>query len=79
MPSPVTFCRISYPGILARYPDGRWRQARGICDNPVAPCSVESVEHESHNWLDEDAPWIEPRYRWRHCEGVSNPEERAAG
>ena len=74
MPSPVTPCRMSYyhkPSLGLRPDDA--------CNHPIASCSVRNVAHESHDWLDEDAPWIEPRYCWQHCEGVSLNGESDAG
>ena len=79
MPSPVTLCRRSYygrPTYGIRPEDIR---PPDTCDNLIASCSVRNEEHGSHDWLDEDAPRIEPRYCWRHCEGVSGLERRAAG
>ncbi len=75
MASPaVTLCPRSYYGRGAASPN--WPIPTGgptpkACDNPVASCPVRDVEHEPHDWLHEDAPWIEPRYSWRHCNGVS--------
>ena len=64
MASPVTLCRRP-KGYIGDY-----------CCNPVASCSVLGVAHESHDWLAR-LFFIEPE--WRHCNGVSNPEKRAAG
>ena len=72
MPSPATFCEP-----MGGVP---------LCGKQVAPCSVRTVEHESHDWLLADrqvievgnAAWQLPS-GWTHCNGVSSSEKRAAG
>ena len=57
------------------------------CFLVVASCSVRNVAHEPHDWLarlgwDVDGPmlaWRNFANGWRHCEGVSGLERRAAG
>ena len=57
------------------------------CFLVVASCSVRNVAHEPHDWLarlgwDVDGPmlaWCDFANEWRHCEGVSGSERRAAG
>ena len=57
------------------------------CFLVVASCSVSNVAHEPHDWLarlgwDVDGPmlaWCDFTNEWRHCEGVSGSERRAAG
>ena len=57
------------------------------CFLVVAPCSVRNVAHEPHDWLarlgwDVDGPmlaWRNFANEWRHCEGTSYSERRAAG
>ena len=76
MLSPVTLCRFSYHGLPAR----AWGE--NVCDNLIASCSVRDVAHESHDWLSPGfwaAATEEELFGWRHCEGVSGLERRAAG
>ena len=82
MASPVALCRRSYygrPTYGIRPEDIR---PPDTCNNLIASCSARDVAHESHNWLSPGfwaAATEEELFGWRHCEGVSGLERRAAG
>ena len=77
MPSSVTPCYQSRQGWgSARTWVGRLPEKN--CDNPIASCSVTGVEHKGHDWINRFLVRA-PKRGWRHCNGVSSSEKRAAG